>query len=60
MTKDEMVGRHHRFNGLECEQAPGEGKEQGSLAQSMESPRVGQQLNNNSGRSGKLLFILQD
>ena len=41
MTKDKMVRRHHRLNGLECEQAPGDGERQGSLAQSLESQRVG-------------------
>ena len=30
--EDEMVGWHHRLNGLEFEQAPGVGDEQGSLA----------------------------
>ena len=32
MTEDEMVGWHHRLNGLEFEQAPGDGKAKGSLA----------------------------
>ena len=31
-TKDEMVGWHHRLDGLEFEQAPGVGDGQGSLA----------------------------
>ena len=31
MTEDEMVGWHQRFDGLEFEQAPGVGDEQGSL-----------------------------
>ena len=31
MTKNEMVGWYHQFNGHEFEQAPGDGKEQGSL-----------------------------
>ena len=31
MTEDEMVGWHHRFNGHEFEQIPGDGEEQGSL-----------------------------
>ena len=37
--EDEMVGWHHRLNGLEFEQAPGVGDGQGSLEvlQSMES-----------------------
>ena len=30
-TEDEMVGRHHRLNGHEFEQAPGNGEGQGSL-----------------------------
>ena len=28
-TEDEMVGWHHRLNGHEFEQAPGDGEEQG-------------------------------
>ena len=32
MTEDEMVGRHHRLDGHEFEQALGVGDEQGSLA----------------------------
>ena len=32
MTEDEMVGRHHRLNGCEFEQASGDGEWQGSLA----------------------------
>ena len=31
MTEDEMVGWHHRFNGHEFEQTPGDGEGQGSL-----------------------------
>ena len=31
MTEDEMVGWHHRLNGHESEQAPGDGEGQGSL-----------------------------
>ena len=31
MTEDEMVGWHHRFNGYEFEQTPGDGEGQGSL-----------------------------
>ena len=31
MTEDEMVGCHHKLNGLEFEQAPGVGDGQGSL-----------------------------
>ena len=30
MTEDEMVGWHHRLNGYEFEQAPGDSEEQGS------------------------------
>ena len=32
MTEDEMVGRHHRLEGHEFEQARGVGDGQGSLA----------------------------
>ena len=31
-TEDKMVGQHHRLNGHECEQAPGDGEGQGGLA----------------------------
>ena len=32
MTEDEMVGWHHRLNGHEFEQTPGNSEGQGSLA----------------------------
>ena len=32
VTEDEMVGWHHRLNGCEFEQIPGDGEGQGSLA----------------------------
>ena len=32
MTEDETVGWHHRLNGLEVKQTPGDGEGQGSLA----------------------------
>ena len=32
MTENEMVGWHHRFNGHESEQIPGDSEGQGSLA----------------------------
>ena len=32
MIEDEMVDWHHQLNGLEFEQAPGDGEGQGSLA----------------------------
>ena len=31
MTEDEMVGWHHRLNGHEFEQTPGDSEGQGSL-----------------------------
>ena len=31
MTEDEMVGWHHKLDGREFEQAPGDGEGQGSL-----------------------------
>ena len=31
MTENEMVGWHHRLNGLELEQTPGDGEGQRSL-----------------------------
>ena len=41
MTEDEIVGWHHRFDGLESEQPPGVGDGQGSLACC--SPRGGKE-----------------
>ena len=32
MTEDELVGWHHRLDGHEFEQAPGDGEGQGGLA----------------------------
>ena len=32
MTEDEMIGWHHRFNGHEFEETPGDSKRQGSFA----------------------------
>ena len=32
MREDEMIGWHHRLNGHEFEQTPGDGEGQGSLA----------------------------
>ena len=52
MTKDEMVGWHHRLNGHESEQTPGEGEGQGGLAccspQGCEESDMTEQLNNKS------------
>ena len=51
MTEDEMVGWHHRLNGHEFEQAPGDGEGQGSLAccnpWGHKKSDMTQQLNNN-------------
>ena len=46
MTKDEKVGWHHRLDGYEFEQTPGDGKGQGSLAccRPWESQRFGHDL----------------
>ena len=52
MTEDEMVGRHHQFNGHEFQQIPGDREGQGSLTCC--SPRgckesdITERLNNNS------------
>ena len=45
MIEDEMVGWHHRLDGNEFEQAPGDSEGQGSLACcSSRGCRVGQDL----------------
>ena len=44
-TEDEMVGWHHRLNGHEFEQTPGDSEGQGSTCmQSMGLQRVGHDL----------------
>ena len=37
MTKDERVGWHHRLNGHDFEQVPGDGEGQGNLACMLQS-----------------------
>ena len=52
MTDDEMVGWHHRLNGHEFEQAPGDGEGQGNLVccspWGCEESDTTEQLNNNN------------
>ena len=52
MAEDEMVEWHHQNNGQEFEQAPGDGKGQGSLACCRPGGRqesdTTKQLNNNA------------
>ena len=47
MSEDEMIGWHHRLNGHEFQQAPGDGEGQGNLdvLQSMGSQSQMQQNN---------------
>ena len=56
MTKDEMVGWHHRFNGHEFEQAPGDGDGQGDLEccspQGRKELDTTERLNNNIQKPG--------
>ena len=51
-TEDEMVGWHHRLNGYEFEQVPGDGEGQGSLAccgpWGYKESDMTEQLNNNN------------
>ena len=51
MSEDEMVRQHHQHNGRECEESPGDGEGQGSLAccssWGHEESDVTQQLNDN-------------
>ena len=59
-TEDEMVGWHHRLNGHECEQTPGDGEGQGSLVccsswGCKESDTTGW-LNNHRGLNNRYLF----
>ena len=52
MTEDEMVGWHHRLNGHEFEQAPGDGEGQGRLAccspRARKESDMPERLNNNN------------
>ena len=52
MTEDELVGWHHRLNGHEFEQVPGDGEGQGSLVccspWDCKKSDSTEQLNNNS------------
>ena len=62
MTKDEMVGWHHQFNGQEFDQTPGNGEGQGSLVCC--SPWGHKELNlteqlNNNNQSRKYAFQVQ-
>ena len=47
MTKDEMVGWHHRLNEHEFEQIPGDGEGQGSLVHGITKSQT--QLSDNQG-----------
>ena len=58
MTEDEMVGLHHRLDGHEFEQAPGDGEGQGRLAccspWGCRESDMTWQLNNNKETTGDL------
>ena len=54
MTVDEMVGWHHRINGYEFEQAPGDGEEQESLACCKEVTEKLQRVTKRSQRIAEL------
>ena len=59
MTEDEMVGWHHRLNGHEFEQAPGDGEGQRSLAccspWGHKESDTTERLNNNNSLTSKLM-----
>ena len=62
MTKDEMVGQHHRLNGHEFGQTPGDGEGQGILAcpwgckMSDMIEQMNQNNNNNNLAHRRILF----
>ena len=61
MTKDEMVGWHHQFNGREFEQTPGDVEGQGRLVlQSMglKESDMTKQLNNNNNKEGTTITCI--
>ena len=55
MTEDGMVGWHHRFEGGEFKQAPGDGDGQGSLAccrpWGLKESDMTERMNNGSART---------
>ena len=59
MTEDEMVEWHHRLNGHEFEQAPGDGEGQGGLAccspWDHEESETTEGLNNNKAHEKMLI-----
>ena len=63
MTEDEVVGQHHRLNRHEFEQAPGDGKGQGSLVCCSPWGRreldMSERLNNNRGGTMHLESALE-
>ena len=62
MTEDEIVGWHHRLDGHEFEQAPGDGDGQGSLvccsSWGHKESDMTEQLNNNSAPNIQSVCIL--
>ena len=62
MTEDEMVGWHHRLNGHEFEQFPGDGEGQRSLACCSPWGRIElyttEQLNNNNASNSSSVELL--
>ena len=61
MTQDEMVGWHHRLNGLEFEQTPADDKGQGSLIccspWGLKESDTTERLNNNQRDNDGTYFI---
>ena len=66
MTEDEMVGWHHRLDGHEFEQAPGDSGRHGCLAccspWSRKESDTTEQLNNKqvTGKSSHVYFIVKN
>ena len=62
MTEDEMVGWHHRLNGHESEQAPGDAEGQGNLTccspRGLRESDTTEQLNNGNNESCALKPVL--
>ena len=58
MTEDEMVGWHHRLDGLEFEQAPGDGEGPGKPGM-LQSQRVVHNLETEQQRPSKYTWKTQ-
>ena len=58
MTKDEMVGWHHRLNGHKFEQTPGDGEGQGSLVSCSQWGHKESDMTKQLKKNNKFVYLL--